>query len=438
MATGNLEDFMNYLPFRREGVPEQPKYKNWFDLDCMPYDEGSKLPILDKKFVKWLFTQLKGLADALDHLHHLVRDEDESRSQTLKPEQTKSNQVTGYHHDIKPDNILVFFDDKSGYGTMKIGDFGSANIMETDDTLYQKSPVFTEKIRGAKTFSSPDAYCGDGRMTRKADIWTLGCVFLEVLIWCLEKRRTGVKSFATERGEESHPDPKSNIHIDDYWRWDQTVDNTGRQKPVLKTAVIIKLRDIGNECRAPHMKTFLAVHRLTTQMMWPDSAGRINSSTLTKELDYICANVESHLRQNKDFYCGTVDLSKVKNNSPYLDLPPSPSTVTPSYVRTRSRSRSPRRLDLEADPSRPLSAKDRVLQDLEQTDGQWANLVTSTTKDDVLATSEPSDILLRGRERTNYLGATDFTMRRRSPSGKRAAILRRNMSDPTTEDYHTP
>ena len=427
---------MNYLPCPR--VTEQPKYGLRFDLACMKYDEDTKLPILDNKFVRWLFTQLKGLADALDHLHHLVRNEDESQSHTLKlPGQSKSNQVTGYHHDIKPDNILVFVDDKSSYGTMKLGDFGSANITETDQNLYQKSPIYTEKRRGAMTYSSPDLYC-DNKMTRKADIWTLGCVFLEIMIWCLEERRPGFKSFTIERQEESQPDPRANFQIDDYWKWDQNADGTNTKKPVLKDAVKNKLQDVRKKCAAPNMVTFLAVHRLITQMLSPGSAKRIPSQTLTKELDYLCVNVEANLRR-KDFYCGPLDPSKVKNNSPYLDMPPSPSSDARSYVRTRSRSRSPRGLDLEAGTSElALSPGKRVLRDLEQTDGQWASqLEESNTKDDVLSTGQPADVLLRGRERS-FLGAADFTMKRRSASGQRAAVLRRHMSDPTTEVSHTP
>ncbi|KIV80795.1 hypothetical protein PV11_08271 [Exophiala sideris] len=444
MATGTLETFMNYLPYPR--IDKEPKYPLRFDRRCMPYDGNTKLPTLDSRFVDWFFTQLKGLAEALDHIHHLAADEDEEDNlpkRELVPQniyfQRKGAQITGYHHDIKPDNILVFVDNRSDYGTMKFGDFGSANIQETaqnDPGLWTRSPVHTEKQKGTMTFRSPDRYC-DGKLRRRADIWTLGCVFLEILIWCLEPRSKGLKSFATERAEEeAHLDYDSNSQVDQYWKVDEAAEAKGKgiKKAVLKDSVKNKFTDLKRRCEAKNMDAFEAVHRLTEQMMSTDSIKRIRSGTLATELGRQCANVKANLKVRADFYCGSVDATNVQPDTPYQALPPSPSSDGRTNVQGRSRSPSPHQLDRPTGHRRSLSVPERVREALANTDGKWLETLNNNADDALLAHNQPSDASLRGRS-SDHLDAVDFpAVRSRSISSQRAAAyLRRHQSEPTKD-----
>ncbi|KAK4941156.1 hypothetical protein LTR10_018829 [Elasticomyces elasticus] len=381
LATGNLETFMNYLPCLR--TAQEPRYRLRFDPNCMPYDENTKLPILDYKFVKWLFTELQGLAEALDHIHHLA----------------------SYHHDIKPDNILMFVDDKSSYGTMKFGDFGAGKVMETYPDLYTKSPVFTEKQRGAIAFASPDLYC-DGKVAAEADIWSLGCVFLEILLWCLEPRSVAIKGFATERAEEqSGLNYNPNMQVDQYWKVDKTA------RAVLKESVKKKFKGLEKLCKPWNMDAFRYILRSTEQMMSTDSSKRVASSKLLIEMRFQRNIAMANLWKSPNFYCGQVNESKVRNN-----------------ISVRFRSPSPQPLD--SPQQRLTTVEKRVYEDLINTDGMWQRLVTTTgASDDILAEIKPPDVSTR--HEVDHGAAAFPAIRGRSISSQRAAaILRRNLSEP--------
>lgn len=119
--------------------------------------------------VKWFFDQLYGLADAIKHVHH------------IKPESTLMNPEPadlsyGYHHDIKPENILVFEKVANTHPVLQIADFGAGSLYDADANKVSRPP---ENMRGTRTYFSPD---GDSA-TRPVDLWSLGCCFLELTLW---------------------------------------------------------------------------------------------------------------------------------------------------------------------------------------------------------------------------------------------------------------
>ena len=68
------------------------------------------------------------------------------------------------HRDIKTDNILL---DKE-YADIKLCDFGvSGNV---DDTRW------TNDARGTIRYMAPELF--DRKLTKKADIWAIGCIVL--------------------------------------------------------------------------------------------------------------------------------------------------------------------------------------------------------------------------------------------------------------------
>lgn len=72
-----------------------------------------------------------------------------------------------FHRDVKPENILIKDD------VVKLADFGSCR------GVYSKQP-YTEYI-STRWYRAPECLLTDGYYTHKMDMWSVGCVFFEVL-----------------------------------------------------------------------------------------------------------------------------------------------------------------------------------------------------------------------------------------------------------------
>ncbi|XP_034325536.1 MAPK/MAK/MRK overlapping kinase isoform X5 [Magallana gigas] len=72
-----------------------------------------------------------------------------------------------FHRDVKPENILIRED------VLKLADFGSCR------SVYSKQP-YTEYI-STRWYRAPECLLTDGYYTYKMDIWSVGCVFFEIL-----------------------------------------------------------------------------------------------------------------------------------------------------------------------------------------------------------------------------------------------------------------
>lgn len=146
-------------------------------------DEGSlrdfwerhPTPSLNPAFVKGVIGQLRGLTDALNELHIY-----------------RGPGGGSYRHgDLKPENILCFKNDKdeTEVGLWKIADMGLAKHHFTDTHLrpetvtkygtliYQPPEVHTDKLKRAS-----GKVMGRSRLY---DIWSIGCITLELIVWLL-------------------------------------------------------------------------------------------------------------------------------------------------------------------------------------------------------------------------------------------------------------
>ncbi|MEM8670921.1 MAG: serine/threonine-protein kinase [Planctomycetota bacterium] len=78
------------------------------------------------------------------------------------------------HRDIKPENILV---DRNG--VVKIADFGLARLVESSRNEYTLTG--THQVMGTPRYMSPEQMAGSRSVDHRADIYSLGVVFYELL-----------------------------------------------------------------------------------------------------------------------------------------------------------------------------------------------------------------------------------------------------------------
>ncbi|KAF5597145.1 serine threonine kinase [Fusarium pseudocircinatum] len=135
----------------------------------------------------WMLDQMVGLSSALS----LLADK-------------------GYRHgDLKPANILLF-PEKSGRSRLKITDVGLSklHILATSRRLNGTTAKATTRRYSPPEFDllfdddgEPVEDSDDIKLSRKFDIWSLGCVFIEFLIWA-KLGRQEYKEF--DRSMKSH------------------------------------------------------------------------------------------------------------------------------------------------------------------------------------------------------------------------------------------
>lgn len=147
---------------------------------------------LSGSLVRDVIKQILGLATALQAAHNLNRTEASYR-----------------HGDLKPENILCF-KGAGQIGTLKIGDWGEAKFHE-EDQVTEMRPSRTSAKHGTRRYEAPEVETGvrvqwlgqsRKRRSRLNDIWAMGCITLECLVWLLYGP-DGLNQFDNDVGKES-------------------------------------------------------------------------------------------------------------------------------------------------------------------------------------------------------------------------------------------
>ncbi|UKZ48019.1 hypothetical protein TrVGV298_002255 [Trichoderma virens] len=119
---------------------------------------------LDEGLANWVLLQIAGLSDGIRALH----------SKKIR------------HGDVKPSNILCFnYDPRmSGNTILKIADVGLAKLHEIHTC--DRTNATTTK-HGSIAYEPPEVYAKKTNviLSRRYDTWSLGCVFLEIIIWAI-------------------------------------------------------------------------------------------------------------------------------------------------------------------------------------------------------------------------------------------------------------
>jgi serine/threonine protein kinase len=160
--------------------------------------------------------QLRGIADALDRLHNFDggRAELENGVNGLTIRLNDSNAVESHlshgsdagsdngldsevddyknaehaesirHGDLKPENILRFLGNRSklDLGTLKIADMGLAkrHVVATQERWKATSTRY-----GTRRYEAPETVTGENARSRLYDIWSMGCITFEFIVWIL-------------------------------------------------------------------------------------------------------------------------------------------------------------------------------------------------------------------------------------------------------------
>ncbi|KAI0859626.1 kinase-like domain-containing protein [Xylaria cubensis] len=173
-----------------------------------------------RKVIIWVACQLAGLTGklGLGFLHD---------TQFLEPDQPtlvvpESEKRYGIHGDIKPHNILYFHQgqdmDKCGLGLFKISDFGLTGF-HSSATRSRLAPTGPH----SPTYRSPEYGMSETYLSRKYDIWALGCVVLQFLTWLIRGQQ-GLRQFDQDRFDEVD-ETNPNFKEDNFFKAVQIDDN---------------------------------------------------------------------------------------------------------------------------------------------------------------------------------------------------------------------
>jgi serine/threonine protein kinase len=136
------------------------------------YWEDHPKPIMDLGTVQWISKQVLGMTSAIDSVHNPPSD-------TLLPPE---NQLYGRHGDLKPENILHYSSPKDERGIWIIADLGLTAL----NSVFSRSNLSNGKVQCSPRYKPPECDLIGGKISRSYDIWTFGCVLLEMIIWALE------------------------------------------------------------------------------------------------------------------------------------------------------------------------------------------------------------------------------------------------------------
>ena len=213
--------------------------------DRSEFDVGKHLP--------WFLKQLLGLTGAVESIHDIGGD-----ALTVDLQ----GQMMGWHHDLKPDNILYF------NGILKIADFGSSKVEISPDG----KSIITHSPSGTPTYESPE-YAIAGRTSRPFDLWSLGCTFLEHLTW-VSFGSKGVKDFTEKRKGYRTPNG-----LKDSGFWVCTERQPRLRQPVIDHTDILR-----KYLSHPLQEVLWVIEK---RMLDTNPDTRIKASDLFKQLDRI-------------------------------------------------------------------------------------------------------------------------------------------------------
>lgn len=153
-----------------------------------------------------LLKEAAHLAGALHFIHSNLRLDDRTLSIA--------------HLDVKPDNILIFWDapeTHGGVGRWKLHDFGISKVKSTylNNYLGHKTTAHSTSIKEPRTYTAPEISHHDKtRIGTASDMWSFGCI-IAVLVAFIQGGPHRVERFEQQRSGDDHG---QRFHLDHFHR----------------------------------------------------------------------------------------------------------------------------------------------------------------------------------------------------------------------------
>lgn len=238
------------------------------------YINGLENPDLTGPHVLWFLSQLKGLASAIDHVHHFKRPSPSNPKPT-------DDDYWGRHIDIKPENILVFEKAENQNPIFKVADFGLGVFYKPTGGISLQDSLH----KGTAGYFPPEK-----AVSRPSDMWALGCVFLELVLWLFGFYRDPyAKGFVTER--MSFPGQDHNYRIDNFWYEESGQPGKYRRKSAVESAL--------NDLKTRHcqdMRAFQDILSAINKLLEVDPGIRYDSVTLLDKLRSILTQAKADIK----------------------------------------------------------------------------------------------------------------------------------------------
>ncbi|KAI1340870.1 protein kinase [Xylariaceae sp. FL0016] len=215
--------------------------------------------------------QFHEIATALNYVHN-------ERLETVKSlDSSYDSNLYGRHGDIKPQNLLWFkCQHRHGPSSSELilSDFGLGRL----NTRISRSKQAGGALDRSPTYRAPEFDLPSPLVSRVSDIFSLGCVFLEYVIWFLKG----------PRWLEEFPDARTapdiyDFHSDTFFTI--SYDNrTGTKVPVLKKVVLDWIQELMDDKNCSwYIHQLLELIR--DEMLNPVREERIKSIPLEKKLE---------------------------------------------------------------------------------------------------------------------------------------------------------
>ncbi|KAL6707156.1 hypothetical protein ACN47E_004703 [Coniothyrium glycines] len=191
-----------------------------------------------------LASQFYGLAAALQVIHDQDNGSPADPEPNLLGVPGSKPARSGYIHDIKPDNILLFIyevDGKKRYW-FRLSDFSCAKVVSFVQSVSggKRHSHLSDNKAGNPTYRAPEMLMGRGT-SRPYDLWSLGCVYLELLVWYLD----GFDALLRFRSERFRMVRPGTIEDEGFCFTDEAGDNA---KVLLRETVQRKMVELSERC----------------------------------------------------------------------------------------------------------------------------------------------------------------------------------------------
>ncbi|KAK5326535.1 hypothetical protein LTR93_003397 [Exophiala xenobiotica] len=262
------------------------------DYNLRRYMARELSPKWTKSKLSAIIGQMAGLADGLRHIHNLgpANLQPDGIQKHAEPGHHHHSQA-GYHHDLKPGNILVTINRDTEDLLFSISDFGSAKMGQILSGSERPSQFTRNPYPGDPVYGAPDTIL-EGKSSRPYDIWSMGCVMLELLTWIIGIEGNSVQTFQDARLETI-----ANAYGDQdtaFWYQDAATRSIS-----LKPSVVEQLKILKKHCEGRGV--FPDLIHWTGKMLNVHPGRRPDASQVSNAFKAIMLQLQQDLK-NEAFY----------------------------------------------------------------------------------------------------------------------------------------